>query len=59
MEAFLLTCLQSQFIISRISNNSDLSDKIKNDLTWEVKQVTNNKCNIDANRPKERNFNIP
>jgi len=59
MEAFLLTCLQSQFIISRISTNSTISDKIKNDLIWEVNQVTDKKCQVDANRPKERNFNIP
>ena len=48
MEAFLLTCLQAQFLISRINANDLISDQVRNDLVWEVKQVTEKKCQVDA-----------
>ena len=48
MEAVLLTCLQAQLLVSRINANPSISNQIKNDLIWEVKQVTEEKCQIDA-----------
>jgi len=48
MEAFLLTCLQAQFLVSRINANDFISDQVRNDLVWEVKQVTEKKCQVDA-----------
>jgi len=48
MEAFLLTCLQAQFLVSRINANDLISDQVRNDLVWEVKQVTEKKCQVDA-----------
>jgi hypothetical protein len=47
MEALLLTCLQAQLLFKRI-NVTDLTPKQKNDLVWEVKQLSPQKCNIDA-----------
>lgn len=49
METLLLTCLQAQLLVSRIQNNPQLSPQIRNDLIWELKQVTEKKCDIDAN----------
>jgi hypothetical protein len=49
METLLLTCLQTQLLVSRIQNHPQLSLQIKNDLIWELKQVTEKKCDIDAN----------
>ena len=48
MEAVLLTCLQAQLLVSRINANPSISNQIKNDLIWEVKQVTEEKCQVDA-----------
>ena len=48
MEAVLLTCLQAQILVSRINVNPSINNQIKNDLIWEVKQVTEEKCQIDA-----------
>ena len=47
MEALLLTCLQSQLLFRRI-DMTDLTLKQKNDLIWEVKQLTPKKCILDA-----------
>jgi len=49
METLLLTCLQTQLLVSRIQNHPQLSSQVKNDLIWELKQVTEKKCDIDAN----------
>jgi hypothetical protein len=49
METLLLTCLQTQLLVSRIQNHPQLSPQIRNDLIWELKQVTEKKCDIDAN----------
>jgi hypothetical protein len=48
MEAVLLTCLQAQLLVSRINAQPSISNQIKNDLIWEVKQVTEEKCQVDA-----------
>jgi hypothetical protein len=48
MEALLLTCLQAQFMIARVNNHPNITPKIKNDIVWEIKQVTKKECNIDA-----------
>jgi len=47
MEALILTCVQAQLIVSRINANS-IPTKIRNDLIWEVKQITPKECKIDA-----------
>ena len=47
METLLLTCIQAQILSKRIEV-SDLTPKQKNDLVWEIGQITPKKCNIDA-----------
>jgi hypothetical protein len=48
MEALILTCLQAQLIVSRVNNYPSLTPKIRNDLIWEVKQMSPKECKIDA-----------
>jgi hypothetical protein len=48
MEQLFLTCLQAQLMISRINDNQVVTAQQKNDLVWEVKQVTKKGCLIDA-----------
>ena len=48
METLLLTCLQAQFMIARVNSHSNLTPKIRNDIIWEIKQVTKKECFIDA-----------
>ena len=48
MEQLFLTCLQAQLLISRINANQVVTAQQKNDLVWEVKQVTKKGCFIDA-----------
>ena len=49
MELVILTCLQAQMIVSRV-NKQPLTILQKNDLIWEVKQVSPKNCklSIDA-----------
>ncbi|QPX47982.1 hypothetical protein PQC13_gp017 [Synechococcus phage S-SRM01] len=47
METLLLTCLQAQFLIKRIEM-THLTPREKNDLIWEVKQISRKECKIDA-----------
>ena len=47
METLLLTCLQAQLIVGRI-NKQYISPQQKNDLIWEVKQISPKECKIDA-----------
>jgi len=48
MEALFLTCLQAQFIIGRVTTHPELNLQQKNDIIWEVKQVTKKGCFQDA-----------
>jgi hypothetical protein len=48
MEALLLTCLQAQLMIARVNNHPNITPKVRNDIIWEIKQVTKKECNIDA-----------
>jgi len=48
MEALLLTCLQAQFIVGKVITNPELTLQQKNDIIWEVKQMTRKECKIDA-----------
>jgi hypothetical protein len=59
MEAFLLTCLQVSILAGRINDHPQLSPRIKNDLIWELKQVTKEECSVDANLSKERELENP
>jgi hypothetical protein len=43
MEALILNCLQAQLIIGRIQKYN-LSSQIKNDLIWEIKQISPKEC---------------
>jgi hypothetical protein len=43
METLILTCLQSQLIIGRIEKYN-LPIQVKNDLVWEVKQISEKEC---------------
>jgi hypothetical protein len=47
METLLLTCLQAQLIVGRV-NKQSITPQQKNDLIWEVKQITPKECKIDA-----------
>jgi hypothetical protein len=47
MEAIILTCLQAQLIARRVYIQ-DIPNQAKNDLIWEIKQVTSKTCPIDA-----------
>jgi len=55
METLLLTCLQTQLLVSRIQNHPQLSPQVRNDLISELKQVTEKKCDIDANDQRNGN----
>ena len=48
MEALFLTCLQAQFIIGRVVTHPELNDRQRNDIIWEIKQVTKKGCFQDA-----------
>jgi hypothetical protein len=47
METLILTCLQAQLIAGRV-NKQYISPQQKNDLIWELKQVSPKECKIDA-----------
>jgi hypothetical protein len=48
MEALFLTCLQAQFIVGKVMLHPQLNLQQKNDIVWEVKQVTKKGCFQDA-----------
>jgi len=48
MEALFLTCLQAHFIIGKVMLHPQLNLQQKNDIVWEVKQVTKKGCFQDA-----------
>jgi hypothetical protein len=48
MEALFLTCIQANFIISRVIKHPELTLHQKNDIVWELKQITKKGCFIDA-----------
>ena len=47
METLLLTCLQAQLIVGRV-HKQPMTLQQKNDLIWEVKQISPKECKIDA-----------
>jgi hypothetical protein len=47
MEALILTCLQAQLIVGRI-HKQEIPKQVKNDLIWEIKQISPKECKIDA-----------
>jgi indole-3-glycerol phosphate synthase len=47
METLILTCLQAQLIAGRVYKQQ-LSQQAKNDLIWEIKQISPKECKIDA-----------
>ena len=48
MESLLLTCLQAQFMIGRVNKHPHLTPKIRNEIIWEIKQVSKKECFVDA-----------
>ena len=48
METLFLTCLQANFIIGRVISHPELTVPQKNDIVWEIKQVTEKGCFLDA-----------
>jgi hypothetical protein len=48
MEQLFLTCLQAQLLIGRINASEVVTPQQKNDLVWEVKQITKKSCFQDA-----------
>jgi hypothetical protein len=47
METLILTCLQAQLISGRV-HQQELPRQAKNDLIWEIKQISPKECKIDA-----------
>ncbi len=47
METLLLTCLQAQLMVGRVIK-TNIPSQSKNDLIWEIKQVSPKECKIDA-----------
>ena len=47
METLLLTCLQAQLMTGRVIK-ANIPSQAKNDLIWEIKQVSPKECKIDA-----------
>ena len=47
METLILSCLQAQLIVGRV-HQQELPQQAKNDLIWEIKQITPKECKIDA-----------
>ena len=47
MEALILSCLQAQLIVGRVYKQ-ELPQQAKNDLIWEIKQISPKTCKIDA-----------
>jgi hypothetical protein len=48
METLFLTCLKANFIIGRVISHPELTVPQKNDIVWEIKQVTEKGCFLDA-----------
>jgi len=48
MEQLFLTCLQAQLMIGKVNTNKLIDAQQKNDLIWEIKQVTKKGCFVDA-----------
>ena len=48
METLFLTCLQANFIIGGVISHPELTVPEKNDIVWEIKQVTKKGCFLDA-----------
>jgi len=48
MELLFLTCVQANFLISRVLVHKDLNPQQRNEIVWEIKQVTKKGCFIDA-----------
>jgi len=48
METLFLTCVQANFLIGRVLIHPELSYQQRNDIVWEIKQVTKKGCFIDA-----------
>jgi indole-3-glycerol phosphate synthase len=46
MEALILTCLQAQLIAGRV-HKQDIPKQAKNELIWEIKQISPKECRID------------
>lgn len=47
MEAIILTCLQAQLMAGRVLK-TDIPKQAKNDIIWEIKQISPKECKIDA-----------
>jgi hypothetical protein len=47
METLILTCLQTQLIITRVYK-ANMPKEIRNNLVWEIKQISPKECKIDA-----------
>ena len=47
METIILTCLQAQIMSGRVLKQ-DIPLQAKNDIIWEIKQITPKTCSIDA-----------
>ena len=47
METLLLSCLQAQLVIGRVMK-ATMPPQIRNELIWEIKQITPKECKLDA-----------
>jgi len=48
MEAIFLSCLQAQLLVARVNASEMIDAKQKNELVYEIKQVTKKGCFQDA-----------
>ena len=48
MESLFLTCLQAQLMVARVNASEIIDAQQKNDLVYEIKQVTKKGCFQDA-----------
>jgi indole-3-glycerol phosphate synthase len=46
MEVLILTCLQAQLISKRVFT-AEMPKQTRNDLIWEIKQISPKECRID------------
>ena len=46
MELIILTCLQAQLLAGRVYSKENISSKDKNDLVWEIKQISPKECKL-------------
>jgi len=47
MESIILTCLQAKLMVGRVLKQ-DIPSQAKNDIIWEIKQISPKECKIPS-----------